>query len=85
MDLKVAVAPSAREAQARRAQEAEWVQTVRLHRQEPGLWALRQLLQQRLIQSDNSLRRCQLAEVQAVQARAQLYEQLLDELFFRNA
>lgn len=83
--LKVAQAPTVREAQARRAQEQELLQAIRLHKQETGLWALRTLLQLRLTQSDNMLRRCQPAEFQAAQAKAQLYEQLIDELFVRIA
>jgi hypothetical protein len=43
--------------------------------------ALRRLLQLRLSRQDQALRRCQPLEFAAVQARAQVFDELLKELF----
>lgn len=68
--------------QERRQQEADLVRAIKQGaQQEAGLLSLRQLLQLRLKQQDQSLRRCQPADFAAVQAKAQLYDELLNELF----
>jgi hypothetical protein len=64
-----------------RRQELALVQQVRLAAQEQALVALRRILQLRLDRQDLLLRRCQPAEFAAVQARAQILEELLRELF----
>lgn len=68
-----------------RQEEVDLLKRIRMERELPGLYSLRQLLQLRLTRQDIALRRCQQADFPALQARARLYEELLDELFVRTA
>lgn len=69
--------------QERRRMDAELVERVRLQAQQglSGLSSLQQLLRMRLKDLDSQLRRCQPADFPALQAKAQLYDALLKELF----
>lgn len=66
--------------QDKRKQEADLLQTVQLNRQEPGLQALRRLLELRLAKQDSLLRRCPPADFAREQAIAYVTEQLLREI-----
>lgn len=64
----------------RRQQEADLLEAIKSNRLEPGLQAMRRLLELRLARQDQLLRQCQCSEFPAEQARARVYEALLREI-----
>ena len=91
MDNQIAQAaraqPSPRQEQHRQERERlqELYRTIRQLRAEPGLSALRQLLERKLAQAQSTLLRCPQAELPAVQAYARAYDEMLNDLFRDNA
>lgn len=76
--LSTAIPPAILE---QRALELDLVNRVRESREELVMVALRRLLQLRLSRQDQALRRCQPLEFAGVQARAQVLDELMRELF----
>lgn len=64
-----------------RVLEQELLAQVRNSRAEPGMAALKRLLEIRLQAADRSLRRCPSTDFAAAQARAALYEDMIKELW----
>lgn len=67
--------------QQARNRQAEQEALVRQLRAEPGLSALRQVLERRLAEAQLALLRCPQAELPIVQARARVVYDLIQEFF----
>lgn len=66
--------------QDRRNREADLIASLKLYRQDPGLLALRRLLEMRLERQNSVLRRCSITDFPSDQARARVIEELLREI-----
>ncbi len=81
--------PQMLEAQARQQWERQQLQElyrlVRQLRAEQGLSALRRILERRLEDQMSTLLRCPQVDLPFVQARAAVYDSLLNDLFRDNA
>lgn len=64
-----------------RKQEADLLAQAKSYRQEPGMQALKRLLELRLAKQDRVLRRCPLVDIAQEQAKAAQLDSLLNELY----